>query len=116
MVKSSSRGDDMPKRAATAITLSERQARILTGFSNSRTLGVNLNIRSKIVLLAHEGISSSEIRRMLGVDRNTIRRWRDRFAARSPDLKRIESDEPHKLILIPIKNLEKTSAARQQLG
>jgi putative transposase len=90
-------GDTMPKQTATPITLSQKQERILTEFSNSKTLGTNLNNRSKIVLLAAAVMSNNEIERQLKFDANTIKRWRDRFAAKYEDLKRIENEEPHRL-------------------
>jgi len=87
----------MPRQVAVQITLSERQSRILEEFSNSRTLGTNLNTRSKIVLLAADNISNNEIERQLRVDANTVKRWRNRFAAENEDMKKIEKEEPHKL-------------------
>ena len=87
----------MPKKTATPITLSERQAQILTEFSKSRTFGTSLVMRSKIVLSAANGKSNNEIEREEKLDKNTVKRWRDRFAAKFEVLKKIDSDQPHKL-------------------
>jgi transposase len=77
--------------------LSEKQGRILTELSNSRTVGSSLAIRSKIVLMASSGNSNNQIERELKLGKNTVKRWRDRFSSAYENLKRIESEQPHKL-------------------
>jgi len=87
----------MLKIVATSIILSEKQERILTEFTNSRTVGLSLVSRSKIVLMASCGNSNNRIERELNLGKNTVKRWRDRFSSAYENLKRIESEQPHKL-------------------
>ena len=53
-------------------------------------------LRASIVLLAAEGLNSAEIARRLGVSRQTVTTWRQRYAAEGPDglLDRSRSGRP----------------------
>jgi transposase-like protein len=84
-------------QAKTTIILSEKQKRILTEFKNSTHQPLHLKIRSEIVLRASEGQSNHIIKREMGVDKNTVRRWRDRFGSHQEQLLRVEKESPLKL-------------------
>ena len=87
----------MPKIDAMAIMLTEKQRGILTEYSNSRTVGLSLVMRSRIVLMASVGNSNNQIERELKIGKNTVKCWRDRFSSAYENLKRIENEQPHKL-------------------
>ena len=67
--------------AAIAIALNDEERVLLRSWARSRTLPVRQVTRARIVLLADEGRSNREIAGRLGIERNTVRRWRNRFAA-----------------------------------
>jgi transposase len=65
--------------------LSDDERAQLQSWSRRRTSAAGLAARSKIVLAAAEGGSNTEIAARLGVDRSTVRTWRNRFAERRLD-------------------------------
>jgi transposase len=67
------------------IVLSDDERAQLQSWSRRRTSAAGLAARSKIVLAAAEGGSNTEIAARLGVDRGTVRTWRNRFAERRLD-------------------------------
>ena len=67
-------------RPATVITLTPQQRSALESWTRSRTLSQRRVLRAKIILLAADGISSRSSARRLGVTRNTVVGWRQRFA------------------------------------
>ncbi len=67
------------------IVLSDDERAQLQSWSRRRTSAAGLAARSKIVLAAAEGGSNTEIAARLGVDRSTVRTWRNRFAERRLD-------------------------------
>ncbi len=79
-------------RRAPEIVLSESDRESLLTWSRSRTVSVRLQQRSRIVLLAAEGLTNLEIAAELGVDRILVGRWRKRFAEKG--IKGIEKDLP----------------------
>jgi transposase len=73
-------GCRMPDPHAVVITLSPGERERLEAWSRRRTSAQALAERSRIVLAAADGLSTSEIARRLGVNVSTARRWRQRFA------------------------------------
>ena len=73
------------------LELSDEERRVLTGWARRRTTAQALALRSKIVLECAAGRPNTEVAERLGVSRETVRKWRSRFAA-----DRLEglSDEP----------------------
>src|SRR5438128_1993472 len=67
-------------RVAARITLSEEQRATLESWSRGRKTPARLVFRSKIVLHAAEGLKHQEIAIKLGTDRESVGRWRSRFA------------------------------------
>ncbi len=63
------------------IELSESERERLEGMTRSRTLPSRLVLRSKIVLLAAEGLSNRTIDANLGIDFKSAMRSRNRFLA-----------------------------------
>ena len=79
-------------RVAARITLSEEQRATLESWSRGRKTPARLVLRSKIVLHAAEGLENQEIAIKLGTDRESVGRWRSRFA--NLGLDGIEKDAP----------------------
>jgi putative transposase len=70
----------MPKRA-TQITLGEEEQTALVRLTKRHGSAQQLVLRARIVLAANEGQSNAEIARHLSVTVETVRLWRDRWAA-----------------------------------
>ena len=65
--------------AARKVSLDERQREQLEAFARSRSLPHSLVMRAKIVLEAAEGAPNVEIAKTLGLSRETVGKWRERF-------------------------------------
>ena len=79
-------------RHAATIILSEEERRVLTRQSRSRTVSVRMSRRSRIVLLAADGLHNEAIAEQVGVGRVQVGRWRTRYA--EGGLAAIEKDLP----------------------
>ena len=87
----------MAKMKAMEIKLSEAEKRILTEFARSTHQPLHLKIRSEIVLRASEGTSNNAIERKMQIDKDQVKRWRDRYGNNQDQISLIEKDFPHKL-------------------
>jgi transposase len=72
----------VPTPVAVAIELSAEERARLESWARRRSSAQALALRSRIVLLAAEGLTNTEIARRLGIDPATARKWRARFAER----------------------------------
>lgn len=70
----------MPKPVAVTVVVSARQRKILTRLSRSRRSAAVLVERAGLILRASEGQTTLSIAKDLGVNRQRVRRWRDRWA------------------------------------
>jgi transposase len=70
----------MPHPVAVAIELSDDERARLEAWARRRTSAQALAQRSRIVLLAAEGLKNTEIAERLGISRNMALTWRARFA------------------------------------
>src|SRR3954468_5364319 len=70
----------MPANVAVGIELSCEERAQLETWTRRRTSAQALALRSRIVLLAAEGLQNVEIAARLGISRATARVWRARFA------------------------------------
>ena len=68
-----------PKLPSVEMTAEERAA--LERLVRRHTTGQQLAERARIVLLAADGLSNSEIARAIGVHLDTVRKWRRRWCA-----------------------------------
>ncbi len=75
----------MPSPHAAQIVLTEDERVELEGWVRRRNSAAGLALRARIVLAAADGGSNVELADRLELDRNTIRKWRNRFAARRCD-------------------------------
>jgi putative transposase len=71
----------MPGPKPPEIVLSGDERTALERLARAHTTGQQLALRARIVLLAADGLSTSEVARMLGVDVGTARQWRARWRA-----------------------------------
>ena len=79
-------------RVAPKIVLSVGETRELERLARGRRTSVRLAQRSAIVLLAAEGKENREIASQLGITRETVGRWRRRYA--ESGMQGIEKDAP----------------------
>ena len=70
----------MPGSAAVAIELTDDERAQLEAWTRRRTSAQALAQRSRIVLLAAEGLTNTAIAERLGVHRPMVTKWRSRFA------------------------------------
>jgi transposase len=70
----------MPISIAVSIELSEGERAQLESWARRRTSAQALAVRSRVVLLASQGLNNTEIAARLGVHRPMVRKWRSRFA------------------------------------
>ena len=79
-------------KRAPQITLTKVDRATLTRWSRGRSTAVRLMQRAKIMLLAAEGKMNKDIAAELGINPNTVVRWRSRFA--QGGVTAIEKDAP----------------------
>jgi len=82
---------------AMEIKLSAREKRILTGFANGTHQPSHLKIRSEIILRAADGSSNNAIEREMKIDKNQVKRWRDRYGKKQEQISLTEKETPQKL-------------------
>ena len=75
----------MPPNVAVAIELSDDERARLEAWTRRRTSAQALAQRSRVVLLAADGLKNTEIAERLGVARNMVMMWRARFAEQRLD-------------------------------
>src|SRR3954453_9269872 len=71
----------MPSSVLSPVALSVAERAQLVSWTRRRTSAQALALRSRIVSLAADGLSNVEIAKHLGVQRNTVAKWRARFLA-----------------------------------
>lgn len=75
----------MPNPVAVQIVLSEAEREQLESWTRRRTSAQALAQRSRIVLLAADGLKNTEIAQQLAVGRPMVTKWRTRFATERVD-------------------------------
>jgi DDE superfamily endonuclease/winged helix-turn helix protein len=70
----------VPALAAPPLGLRNGDRERLSGWVRSSTVRAGLALRARIVLLAADGVSNTEIARRVGVSRPTVIGWRSRYA------------------------------------
>src|SRR4051794_887831 len=69
----------MPSSVLAPVELSTAERSQLESWTRRRTSAQALALRSRIVLLAADGLSNTEVAGELGVHRNMVAKWRSRF-------------------------------------
>lgn len=94
-------------RIAVDIELENQERQLLERLSGSRSTSVRLAERSKIVLLAAQGKTNGEIAEALGITRQKVGRWRNRY--HQYGLIGIEKDAPRpgRKKKIPVRTVNK---------
>src|SRR3954452_9763138 len=69
----------MPSSTAAVVVLSDEERDQLERWTRRRTSAQALALRARIVLLAAEGLTNTEIAERLGVSRPPVTQWRNRF-------------------------------------
>jgi len=72
----------VPALPAPALALRDGDRERLAGWVRSSTVNAGLARRARIVLLAAEGVSNTEIAERVGVSRPTVTSWRSRYDRR----------------------------------
>ena len=72
-------------RVAVQITLSDSDQKILQKHITSRSTSARLSERSKIILLAAQGMENKDIAKKLNIPPNKVGIWRNRFAQEGMD-------------------------------
>lgn len=85
------------KRQAIKIELTQRQREILEKMERATHTPLNLIQRSRIILMASKGLNNSEIACQCHINRNTVKKWRNRWAKETPEINQIEKENPLKL-------------------
>ncbi|WP_433549081.1 helix-turn-helix domain-containing protein [Streptomyces sp. CA-294286] len=70
----------MPGPKPLLVELSDHERRVLRRWLRKQTASQALVLRSRIVLACAEGRSNAQVGQDLGVSRETVRKWRARFA------------------------------------
>jgi transposase len=86
----------MPGKAAK-ILISERQQLLLQEFSKSRTVGKCVSQRATIILLGFQGLFNEQIALQVGLNRQQVGLWRQRWRDAWESLCVWECAEPHRL-------------------
>jgi transposase len=66
-------------RAAAPLAISDGQREVLETLAGSRTAAYRVVQRARVLLLAADGVSNSEISEVVGVSRPTVLAWRGQF-------------------------------------
>lgn len=82
---------------AAPVVLPDSIQRILLKFSRSRSLPVRQVQRSKIVLLAAEGLNNMQISQQVGLGQDSVSKWRNRMIKALPLLNEIAQKDPSNL-------------------
>ena len=69
-------------RPTEQVVLDEEQRTALQSFAGSQSLPHGLVVRSQIVLLAAEGKHNGAVAQQVGMSRQTVGKWRQRFIER----------------------------------
>lgn len=88
----------MPGPSAIGISLTEKQASYLQQLCRRQKSPQDQIKRATVILKAGEGLSNHKISDQLGVERNTVAKWRKRWAEAASELTvREEKDETKEL-------------------
>ena len=84
-------------RTAPKVIMTSPMEAILSNWSKAYAVLEYLKTRSKIILLALQGLDNREIAKKLSLHYNTVSLWRNRFVAEYPRLSVVENKNPDEL-------------------
>jgi len=91
------RQGDVARLAPKSLTLSEYEPTELEKLLNRHSIGQQIALRGKIILLAEQGKNNREIGRELNISRYMVRRWRNRWLELSerarPVMERLQDEQ-----------------------
>ncbi len=82
----------MPWASAPALAVSARQEHVLERLIRGSTTPQALATRARIIQLASRGTSTRQVAQQLGVTRNTVQLWRERWTAATQTLLAAEAE------------------------
>ena len=82
---------------ATAIKITSKVEEILNEFAKSRTQSLSLTQRARIIIAASKGKNNKEISNEVGLNRDSVSKWRVRWSKNSEQLEEIEREKPGEL-------------------
>lgn len=92
-------------RVAKEIVLSDEERTQLEKLANGRSISVRVAQRSKIVLMAAEGLQDIKIAEALGITRQNVARWRDRFSEHRIEGIKKDAPRPGRKPKIPVEKV-----------
>jgi putative transposase len=92
----------MPAPQPRPLHLSARQRALLEPLVRRASTSQQLLRRVRIVLLAADGANNEQIGRQLGLDRGTVRTWRNRWLAAASRLEAAETDTESERVLTEV--------------
>jgi len=95
----------MPGRAPSKVSLSPHQRALLKQITRAGTSPQREVERARVVLSCADGLSNRQVARKLGISRNTVKVWRDRFAAGAEALGEMESKGEWKALRTRVREL-----------
>jgi len=87
----------MPGPKAIKIEIKEHEEKILKQLKAGTHSELHLKQRSEIILLSSENKSNSEISKKVGLNRESVIKWRKRYAESREELEKTEEETPKKL-------------------
>jgi transposase len=87
----------MPGPKAIKIEINEHEEKILNQLKAGTHSELHLKQRSEIILLSSENKSNSEISKKVGLNRESVIKWRKRYCESRAELEKTESETPKKL-------------------
>ena len=89
--------DPHPPRHAAAIRLSAKQQQILESWARGSHTALHWKHRAQIILEAAAGWSNRTIAQRTQQNRNTVKKWRNRWAQVAPEIDQQETSRPWEL-------------------
>ncbi|MBA2664590.1 MAG: helix-turn-helix domain-containing protein [Bradymonadaceae bacterium] len=85
------------RHPAPRIELPLQVREMLEGWTRQYTLAAHFVLRAKILLAASQGIALGQIARDLGIERNTVKKWRRRWLEAAQRLSLVADQDPASL-------------------
>ncbi len=87
----------MTRKTAMKIQLSEKLKKILTELNLGTHTPSHIRLRTGIILMANAGRTNNAIEKEMGINGETVTKWRNRYSAAQEELGKTEAEEPRKL-------------------